>query len=150
MKDRIIQLMTNESISASRLADQIQIQRSAISHILSGRNNPSLDFIQKILKVFPHISSDWLVLGKGAYKTSNESPQTSPTLSSNIQDNFLFNSNKNLSSNYIKPKDVPKPIKEKIIEKANPKVNKSVERVIVFYSDKTFVEYSPEEYVLQM
>lgn len=43
----------------------IGVQRSSISHILSGRNRPSLDFVQKILKVFPDIRSEWLVMGKG-------------------------------------------------------------------------------------
>jgi transcriptional regulator with XRE-family HTH domain len=51
--------------SATRLADEINVQRSGISHILSGRNQPSYDFMIKLLERFPDINTDWLMLGKG-------------------------------------------------------------------------------------
>jgi len=54
-----------KNISASKFADEIGVQRSSISHILSGRNNPSLDVVQKILKRFPDINPEWLLAGKG-------------------------------------------------------------------------------------
>ena len=60
MNNRIQLILKTKDISASKFADEIGVQRSSISHILSGRNNPSLDFIQKILKRFPDINSDWI------------------------------------------------------------------------------------------
>lgn len=66
MVDRITLLLKARNISASQFADEIGVQRSSISHVLSGRNKPSLDFIQKILVKYPEINPDWLLFGKGA------------------------------------------------------------------------------------
>ncbi len=61
--DRIKQLMHDSELSAAAFADIIGVQRSSISHILSERNKPSLDFILKILQAYPSVSSDWLLKG---------------------------------------------------------------------------------------
>lgn len=66
MIDRITLLLKTRNISASQFADEIGVQRSSISHVLSGRNKPSLDFIQKILVRYPEINPDWLLFGKGS------------------------------------------------------------------------------------
>lgn len=65
MKDRILLLIKSKNFTAAQFADEIGVQKSGVSHILSGRNNPSLDFIQKILTRFPDISTEWLLFGKG-------------------------------------------------------------------------------------
>jgi transcriptional regulator with XRE-family HTH domain len=61
--DRIKQLMHDSELSAATFADIIGVQRSSISHILSERNKPSLDFILKILHAYPSVSSEWLLKG---------------------------------------------------------------------------------------
>jgi transcriptional regulator with XRE-family HTH domain len=66
MIDRITLLLKTKNITASQFADEVGVQRSSVSHVLSGRNKPSLDFIQKILKKYPEINPDWLLFGKGA------------------------------------------------------------------------------------
>jgi transcriptional regulator with XRE-family HTH domain len=65
MKDRIILLIKAKNLTAAQFADQIGVQKSSISHIISGRNNASLDFIQKILLSYPEVNMDWLLFGKG-------------------------------------------------------------------------------------
>ena len=65
MLDRISLILRTKNISAAQFADKIDVQRSSISHVLSGRNKPSLEFIQKILKSYPEIRPDWLLFGKG-------------------------------------------------------------------------------------
>ena len=65
MKDRIILLIKAKNLTAAQFADEIGVQKSSISHIISGRNNASLDFIQKILICYPEVQMDWLMLGKG-------------------------------------------------------------------------------------
>ena len=65
MKERIEKIMKKEHLTASKLADIANIQRSAMSHILSGRNRPSLDIALKILEAFPTLNSDWLIRGIG-------------------------------------------------------------------------------------
>jgi transcriptional regulator with XRE-family HTH domain len=66
MKEQLLKLLQHKVYTAARLADEIGVQRSGISHILSGRNQPSYDFIVKILERFPDIDTEWLLLGKGA------------------------------------------------------------------------------------
>jgi len=65
MIDRVQKVIQFKKLSASGFADLVGVPRSTISHILSGRNNPSLEFLQKVLDVFPEIRTEWLVRGKG-------------------------------------------------------------------------------------
>jgi transcriptional regulator with XRE-family HTH domain len=65
MTDRISLLIQAKNLSAAQFADEIGVQRSSISHLMSGRNKPSLDLIQKTLQRFPEVSSEWLLFGKG-------------------------------------------------------------------------------------
>ncbi len=72
MVSRIKKLMEVKNISSAQFADEIQVQRSSLSHVLSGRNKPSLDFMLKIKKKYPEINLDWLLLGEGSMYTENE------------------------------------------------------------------------------
>lgn len=65
MKERLVQLLDLEQLTPSKFADIIGVQRSSVSHVISGRNNPSFDFLQKTLKAFPGLNAEWLMLGKG-------------------------------------------------------------------------------------
>lgn len=65
MTDRISLLIKAKNLSAAQFADEIGVQRSSISHLMSGRNKPSLDLIQKTLQRFPEVSTEWLLFGKG-------------------------------------------------------------------------------------
>ncbi len=66
MIDRIKSIIDFYHLSSTQFADKIGFQRSALSHVLSGRNNPSLDFVLKVKSAFPAVSLDWLALGKGS------------------------------------------------------------------------------------
>ncbi|MFN8134532.1 MAG: helix-turn-helix transcriptional regulator [Bacteroidales bacterium] len=72
MKDRITLLIKAKNLTAAQFADEIGVQKSSISHILSGRNNASLDFIQKILVSYPDVNMEWLMFGKGPIFKSAE------------------------------------------------------------------------------
>jgi transcriptional regulator with XRE-family HTH domain len=65
MKERLIQLLDLEQLSPSKFADIIGVQRSSISHVISGRNKPSFDFLERTLKAFPGLNASWLILGEG-------------------------------------------------------------------------------------
>lgn len=83
MREKLLSLMKEERLTASRLAELLGIQPSGISHIMNGRNNPSLDFIQKILRRFPRINPDWLILGEGEmYRTTTSSQSEDPSATS--------------------------------------------------------------------
>lgn len=66
MVDRIKELMLAKELTATKFAETIGVQRSAVSHVLSGRNNPSLDFILKLKQAFPLLNLDYILLGEGA------------------------------------------------------------------------------------
>lgn len=72
MNNRISQLLRVKDVTASRFADLIGVQPSNISHIISGRNKPSLDFVVKVVENFPDISLEWLMFGKGEMFTSDK------------------------------------------------------------------------------
>lgn len=72
IQERILLLMKSLGLNPTQFADEIGVQRSSISHIISGRNNPSLDIVTKILNKFPDIDSNWLVIGKGSLVSKNE------------------------------------------------------------------------------
>ena len=76
MKDRIKEIMDNENLTPAKFADQLQINRAVVSHILNGRNNPSLDVVTKILSEMNYINSDWLLSGTGSmYKDGYAAPE---------------------------------------------------------------------------
>jgi transcriptional regulator with XRE-family HTH domain len=171
MNDRILLILKTKNISASKFADEIGVQRSSISHILSGRNNPSLEFIQKILKKFPDINSDWMIFGKGSMYTNKdlfsdlEVANTNAAIHSDEGDNTSNVSNEDINLKTSEQEERPKE-KQKLREAAQSglktgskntvssvksqagdlllKEGKKIERIIIFYSDKSCIEYLPE------
>ena len=154
MKDRLSKIITTEGLTPSLLADEIGVQRSGISHILSGRNYPSFDFLQKLLERFPKLNAEWLILGKGAmYKQSElktldlfpdvtplEKTPLSPTLPEKPQ-NFATVEDDKITLHDTHTKILPStPLVEKNVEAAQ----KEVEKIVIFYKDKTFASYMPE------
>lgn len=136
MQDQIQKILSVEKLSSSQFADKIGVQRSSVSHVLSGRNKPGYDFIQKILVAFPEINGDWLITGAGdMYKKKSPSGD-------------LFEANNELQTIENVEKTQKKPITMNIKkpEKEEGKITngREIERVIVFYSDRTFREYNTE------
>ena len=119
--NRLKEIIQHHQLTASQFADSIGVQRSSISHILSGRNKPSLDFILKITNTFTAVDIYWLLNGKGSFPKSSSSPTiagNSSTLSSP--------NNKSESINH-----------------------KTISRILICYNDGTFDEYheeSPHEF----
>ncbi len=134
MKERIEKILKLEQLTASRFADIIDVQRSNVSHILSGRNNPGLDFIQKILSKFTNINAEWLLLGKGEMYIKEE--QISSLEQDYENDDNIKDINKNTPSTDNKGKAESSPFQ-------NGHGKKKVEKITYFYSDKTFKEYYP-------
>jgi len=65
MEDRLLKILKYYNLSATKFADLIGVQRSSVSHIISGRNRPSFDFIVRVMNKFEELNSEWLILGKG-------------------------------------------------------------------------------------
>lgn len=93
--NRLKKILEHHQLTASIFADKIGVQRSSISHILSGRNKPSLDFILKVTNTFEDVDMYWLLNGKGTFpKESSPIPQEMPSLFGN---DTVPNSNKGIS-----------------------------------------------------
>lgn len=158
-KERIEKIMLKEEMTAAIFASEIGIQGSTLSHILNGRNNPSLDVLKKILNRFRTISSDWLILGVGSMYRSEKQSQT-PTLFDNFEEN-------DSKSDTFTQKNVEKNVsgfdtiqqKKQIVEEQSQKsqqkmlqndiqiqevANKTVKKIIVYYNDNTFQEFDPK------
>src|SRR5436189_6331985 len=73
---RLEYLLNYHSLSASSFADKIRVQRSSISHLLSGRNKPNLDFVMKITDVFPDVNLYWMLNGKGSFLKNGSDDDT--------------------------------------------------------------------------
>jgi transcriptional regulator with XRE-family HTH domain len=86
---RIKKLLEIQQLNPSQFADQIGINRSRLSHILTGRNNPSLEIVQDIMKHFPELNPDWLLSGDGGMYRNNERRE-SPKSSDKGGSNDLF------------------------------------------------------------
>ena len=138
MKDRIAHIMRAKNLKASDLAELLGIQPSGISHILSGRNQPSLDFVKKIKETFPEYNLDWIIFGKGPMTTSEpfrENP--SPSID--------FPVSNSLDVDEISTPAVPfSPVTEETLSKKPPVSNKDgVQSLFVLYEDGTFERFSP-------
>lgn len=143
------------SLTASSFADKINVQRSSISHLLSGRNKPSLDFILKVIESFPEVELLWLLNGKGNFpksdnlnseknyaspiqKTENEKEINSPDLfsvtqptSENEKNRVFEKSSENFSN------------MEEVLNQKKTTTNSDIERIVVFYTNGTFKNYIP-------
>jgi transcriptional regulator with XRE-family HTH domain len=214
MNNRIALVLKAKNISPSVLADDLGVQRSGISHILNGRNKPSLEFIQKLIKLYPDISIQWILFGDGpmmnpyplpdsdvpksvqSSTSTIEKPKTlrmelfdseddivndelTPERDMDIQ-NVGESFNNQPDTRFVKETDLlPGKIEvNEIVEKpqiapavkenhqrrsevsgpeAIPSTDKNkkpdkhftpdrkISKIVVFYSDRTFVEYSPGE-----
>ncbi len=115
--ERLRVVMEFYQLTASQFADKIDVQKSSISHLLSGRNKPSLEFVMKVIKAFDEVELYWLLNGKGIFpKPSNNEEESSPIL---IQRSAQ--------------KELPD----------FSESSQSIERIVIFFKDGTFKEYQP-------
>lgn len=89
MNNRIGLLLKVKDVTASKFADMIGVQPSNISHILSGRNKPSLDFVMKVSETFPDISLEWLMFGRGSMFIHDETQDANIESDSEITEKSL-------------------------------------------------------------
>lgn len=142
MKGKLEFLLKNKALTATTLARMLEIQPSGISHILSGRNKPSFDLVVKILKAFPDLNPDWLLLdsdvifrgdspmGAASVQNIETSAPISPVLPFDVVKNDEFSEAKISDKNDFAP----------IL--TTSKNGKKVERIIVLYSDHTFESFT--------
>lgn len=74
MNNRLKQFLAAENITQAQFADNINVVRASVSHVLSGRNNPSFDFIKAMMANYPRLNMEWLMFGKGKMYKDKEIP----------------------------------------------------------------------------
>lgn len=124
-------IMNHFDFSASSFAEKLDVQRSSISHLLSGRNKPSLDFVLKVLKYFPEVELYWLLNGVGVFPKSKTKNTSTP-----------------ISKVETKPIKIETKIANNISTRPLEDVNtfaeeKEIERIIIFFKDGSFKNYTP-------
>jgi len=185
-------ILKTQNLTSSQFADEIGVQRSNISHILSGRNNPSLEFVTKIIKRFPDLNLEWLIFGKGSmYKERKAVDQklNIKTLQKQSKPIDLFSNIEEVEENFVENKQLQNQVfnpiikkdenysthnelsenkknivektednsfedivrTEKTINESNKEVKvemdtekKKIEKIVIFYDDRTFREYFAE------
>lgn len=120
--DRIKMVMKMNQLNAASFADRIGVQRSNVSHVLTGRNKPSLDFIEKMLIQFPKVNASWLISG--------QIQQTDVITPVKENENLITNVNQNKNTN----------VNREIASKLS---DKRIVKMITFYEDFTFDEFRP-------
>lgn len=119
IKDRLRMIMESHKLNAGSFADKIGVQRSNVSHVLSGRNKPSFDFVEKLLQAFPRVSAEWLFTGRQSEKA--------------VVSDLL------IDAEPMKMSDAP----EK--ESKSFGTGKKIVKTLVFYEDFTFDVFLPNE-----
>ncbi len=134
MVERIKEIILKEGLTSGSFADMIGVQRSSMSHIINGRNNPSLDFIVKTIQSFPKINPEWLLNGTGAMYRSDytEKPVSA------VREPSIFDSVPQVTQQPIVVEET-KPI-EKQVDQIKIK-DRYVDKVLIFYSDHTYDEF---------
>ena len=127
---RLEKILDYYGLSATAFSEQIDFNRSTISHLLSGRNKPSLDFVMKVLDEFPEVELFWLLNGKGHFPSDETAVQNS---------NSELPSSKGINEedSVLAKKSAPTSLEE--IEEENH--DQEIERIVIFFKDGTFKAY---------
>lgn len=148
MRDRILTLLETEKISPAKFAEILGVQRSGISHILSGRNLPSLDMLNKILHHFSNLSAEWLLRGQGSiYRDAVNSSE--PSLGKNtiitVPDEISINKEV-CKDQPLKSDENQTDIENKMLFKETvitPGIGNTAKQIVIFYPDNTFEQFYP-------
>ena len=170
MRDRIQRIMNEGSFTPSAFADKLNIGRAVLSHILNGRNKPSLDVVTRILETIPDINSDWLLFGVGNMlkKADNSTIETeqmhnkayrSDLFDTSIEDHSPAPSKSDdlsaaidtAQSSEALDKEMQKRENSSVVAEQTPlppvikTASKDISKIIIYYTDNTFQAFNPDQ-----
>ena len=146
---RLEQILEYYNLSASAFADKVGVQRSGLSHLLSGRNKPSLDFVMRIVENYPEVDLYWLLNGKGNFPKNSASMSQNSSVASHLpeesnQKNYDLFSEKEASNEMIsKMTTVPHNKNEVHNTGNNQETFNNIEQIVIFYTNGSFKIYKP-------
>jgi transcriptional regulator with XRE-family HTH domain len=135
MNDRFIKLMQYYNLTPSLFADEIGVNRPGISHIISGRNKPGVELIQKVLKRFPEVSTDWLLMGNGSMFINPEKALAAKEQKVNLD---LFTAIENPTSVAMKEEPEKSPNAE---AKSTKNSSSNIKRITIYFADGSFKDF---------
>lgn len=149
MREKLLDLMKNEGLKPSQLAELLEINPAGISHILAGRNKPSFELLQKILRRFPRVNPDWLLLDAPQMYRPDAGAKseiiTAADAAAALGEDDLFSSAPApVSGHHTEPAQSSRKESSEITVTGPASKDGSVARVIVLYSDHTFESFSPQ------
>ncbi len=154
INEKIREFIIYKDLQPSKLADELGISRPMMSHVLSGRNKPNIEIVMKILSKYPDLNPEWL--NGNAPNMFREGASQESYLQENRQENKYItptiqpNSTQNLFNNQNNQQEIEEEKTEKIRFQENNEVQqkkskksegKTIEKIIVFYTDKSFDTY---------
>lgn len=144
MKERIIDFLKAENKSSAQMAEEIGVQPSGISHILSGRNNPSLDFVLKMLEKYKYLSPEWLLFGKGTMFRDEQMQTLFSESINHVKHENVFNPVVDSGTHIIDNQNIIQ--KNDIAEStiSEKKDESKVIKIVWFYNNNRFEEYYPK------
>ncbi|WP_159038463.1 helix-turn-helix domain-containing protein [Brumimicrobium mesophilum] len=142
ISERLQMVMKMNGMNNATFADEIGVQRSSISHVLAGRNKPSIDFIQKILLTFPKVNADWLITGKKIGRTveSAELDERNSTVTNSEEQSLSTVLKEEEQGAYGGGKSEDSVTNSDSSEDSSREISK----ILVFYTDGTFEEMLPK------
>ncbi len=132
---RLQLILSHYQLSAAALADTIEVQRSSISHLLSGRNKPSLEFVLKLIKKFPEVHIYWLINGEGDFPNKGGSLPPIPE--------DLKIEKTTLNEKKLSPLEASSKIPAQNEIQARENHQEDVDQIIIFYKNGHFKIYTP-------
>ncbi|CAM4206217.1 helix-turn-helix domain-containing protein [Gillisia limnaea] len=125
---RLQKILEYHDLSAAAFSDAIDVGRSSISHILSGRNKPSLDFVLKVVQTYPEVELYWLLNGKGSFpNTTGSTPYPEKQMKQASSDSPAQPVSRDLPAKALVSENLEKSSAERKIRK-----------IVIFYQDGTF------------
>ncbi|MGW9686178.1 helix-turn-helix transcriptional regulator [Flagellimonas sp. 2504JD1-5] len=118
--ERIRTIINHYGLTVSTFADKIGVQRSSISHLLNGRNRPSLDFVLKVVQTYPEVNLYWLLNGKGEFPSKDHLEHPSP----------------------IPAPDISKTEERTVQISATEQNQKEPVKIVIFYADGSFESFN--------
>ncbi|TDB66953.1 helix-turn-helix transcriptional regulator [Arundinibacter roseus] len=142
LNDKIKHILVDKNISPSHFADEIGVQRSSISHILAGRNKPSLDIVQKIIRRYPDLGMDWIWEDEEMPPVEKERKRYE---SRTYTEKIPAQPAAAIASDLHRKKNMSHSPEQPILNGTNQEQGdpKTIEKILIFYSDGTFKQYNP-------
>lgn len=142
-RERIENIIASEGMTAKQFSEEVGIQAGTISNIMNGRNNPSLDVMQKILNRFRTIQSDWLILGIGSmYRQQGDQPVAATLFDEPTIEPVATDSLPHMATEQQQNNATAIPVLGKQPAVQEPFANRQIDRIVVFYTDATYETFT--------